>query len=60
VRWSFDLPRPAGNDGSYRVSRNREVGFDAIIELTVGDHDEVWLGGRAVLVVAGMLDWPGA
>lgn len=51
---------PPGDDGVYRVSQGREVGFDAIIELTVDADDEVWSGGRAVPVVAGTLDWPGA
>ena len=49
-----DLP-----GGFYRVSQGREVGHDAIIELSVDADGEVWSGGRAVAVVTGRLDWPG-
>lgn len=45
--------------GLYRVSQGREVGHDAILELTVDADGEVWSGGRAVCVVRGELDWPG-
>ncbi len=48
-----DLP-----GGFYRVSQGREVGHDAIIELSVDADGEVWSGGRAVAVVTGTLDWP--
>ena len=48
-----DLP-----GGFYRVSQGREVGHDAIIELTVDADGDVWSGGRAVAVVNGTLDWP--
>ncbi|HWS78221.1 MAG TPA: PhzF family phenazine biosynthesis protein [Thermomonas sp.] len=48
-----DLP-----GGFYRVSQGREVGHDAIIELSVDADGEVWSGGRAVAVVTGRLDWP--
>ena len=40
----------------YRVSQGREVGHDAIIELTVADG-EVWSGGRVCGVVRGEIDW---
>ena len=42
----------------YRVSQGREVGHDAIIELSIDADGDVWSGGRAVAVVTGMLDWP--
>jgi PhzF family phenazine biosynthesis protein len=48
-----DLP-----GGFYRVSQGREVGHDAIIELSVDAEGDVWSGGRAVAVVTGTLDWP--
>jgi PhzF family phenazine biosynthesis protein len=47
------LPSP---DGHYRISQGREVGHDAIIELTVADG-EVWSGGRVCSVVRGEIDW---
>ncbi|RZA20486.1 MAG: PhzF family phenazine biosynthesis protein [Lysobacteraceae bacterium] len=49
---------PAGGD-FYRVSQGREVGHDAIIELSIDADGDVWSGGRAVAVVTGTLDWPG-
>ena len=51
---------PGEPGGFYRVSQGREVGHDAIIELQVDADGEVWSGGRAVAVVTGALDWPGA
>ena len=48
-----DLP-----GGFYRVSQGREVGHDAIIELSIDADGDVWSGGRAVAVVTGALDWP--
>ncbi len=44
--------------GFYRVSQGREVGHDAIIELSIDADGDVWSGGRAVAVVTGTLDWP--
>lgn len=58
--WLAERGALPGSDGFYRVSQGREVGHDAIIELTVDADGEVWSGGRAVPVVAGTLDWPGA
>ena len=46
-----------GAGGFYRISQGREVGHDAIIELQVDAHDEVWSGGRARTVVTGAIDW---
>lgn len=47
-----------GDGGFYRVSQGREVGHDAIIELTVDDAGDVWSGGRVCTVVSGELCWP--
>ena len=46
-----------GDGGFYRISQGREVGHDAIIELTVDDQGDVWSGGRVCTVVRGELDW---
>ncbi len=46
-----------GDSGFYRISQGREVGHDAIIELTVDDAGDVWSGGRVCTVVTGELDW---
>lgn len=47
-----------GDSGFYRISQGREVGHDAIIELRVDDHGEVWSGGRVCTVLHGELRWP--
>ena len=47
-----------GEGGFYRISQGREVGHDAIIELTVDENGDVWSGGRVTTVVRGELDWP--
>ena len=54
--WLADRDALPGDSGFYRVSQGREVGHDAIIELTVADG-EVWSGGRVCSVVNGELDW---
>lgn len=46
-----------GAGGFYRVSQGREVGHDAIIELTVDAAGDVWSGGRVCSVVSGQLTW---
>lgn len=46
-----------GDSGFYRISQGREVGHDAIIELTVDASGDVWSGGRVCSVVRGELDW---
>ena len=56
--WLAERGALPGADGFYRVSQGREVGHDAIIELTVDADGEVWSGGRAALVVTGELEWP--
>ena len=58
--WLADRGALPGGDGFYRVSQGREVGHDAIIELTVDADGEVWSGGRAATVVTGVLEWPEA
>ena len=58
--WLAERGALPDSSGFYRVSQGREVGHDAIIELQVDAEGEVWSGGRAVAVVTGGLDWPGA
>ena len=54
--WLAERDALPGDSGFYRVSQGREVGHDAIIELTVADG-EVWSGGRVCSVVRGEIDW---
>ena len=46
-----------GDTGFYRISQGREVGHDAIIELTVDAAGDVWSGGRVCTVVRGSMQW---
>lgn len=55
--WLASRDALPGDGGFYRVSQGREVGHDAILELTVGDDGEVWSGGRVVTVVDGEIEW---
>lgn len=56
--WLAERDALPGDGGFYRISQGREVGHDAIIELTVDDAGEVWSGGRVCTVVDGAIDWP--
>ena len=58
--WLAERDALPSSGGFYRVSQGREVGHDAIIELTVDADGEVWSGGRAATVVTGVLGWPEA
>jgi PhzF family phenazine biosynthesis protein len=55
--WLASQDALPGDAGFYRISQGREVGHDAIIELTVDDGGDVWSGGRVCSVVRGELDW---
>ncbi|QIK80253.1 PhzF family phenazine biosynthesis protein [Lysobacter sp. HDW10] len=46
-----------GDGHFYRVSQGREVGHDAVLELTVDAEGHVWSGGRVCTVVDGHIDW---
>ena len=56
--WLASQDALPGTSGFYRISQGREVGHDAIIELTVDAEGEVWSGGRTCTVVEGHIDWP--
>ena len=55
--WLAERDALPGDGGFYRVSQGREVGHDAIIELTVDAAGDVWSGGRYCTVVSGRIDW---
>ena len=55
--WLASQDALPGDGGFYRISQGREVGHDAIIELTVDADGDVWSGGRVCTVVRGALDW---
>lgn len=55
--WLASQDALPGDGGFYRVSQGREVGYDAIIELTVDEVGDVWSGGRARSIVSGHITW---
>lgn len=55
--WLASQDALPGEGDRYRISQGREVGHDAIIELYVDEHGEVWSGGRVRSVVEGRIDW---
>ena len=55
--WLAERDALPGDGGFYRISQGREVGHDAIIELTVDGDGDVWSGGRVASVVRGEIDW---
>ena len=55
--WLAQRDALPGPGGFYRISQGREVGHDAIIELTVDADGDVWSGGRVCTVIRGELDW---
>lgn len=55
--WLASQDALPGDSGFYRISQGREVGHDAIIELTVDTDGDVWSGGRVCSVVRGELEW---
>lgn len=48
------IPRGARR---YRASQGREVGFDALLELSLDAAGDVWSGGQVRTVVRGSFDW---
>ncbi len=55
--WLASRDALPGENGRYRISQGREVGYDAIIELHVDADNDVWSGGRVQTVVRGTIDW---
>lgn len=55
--WLASQKAIPGDGHFYRVSQGREVGHDAVLELTVDDAGDVWSGGRVCTVVEGQIDW---
>ena len=44
----------------YRASQGRELGRDGIIEVTVDERGQVWIGGDTAAAIEGSLTWPGS
>lgn len=43
--------------GRYRASQGRELGRDGKLDLETDSDGEIWVGGAAVAVASGSLDW---
>ena len=41
----------------YRVSQGRELGRDGIVDVSVENGGDVWIGGESVVVIDGTLRW---
>ena len=44
-------------DKRYTASQGREVGHDALLELRIDEHGDVWSGGQVQTVIRGTIDW---
>ena len=43
---------------TYRASQGREMGRDGIVEVSVDESGQVWIGGNTVAAIEGSLMWP--
>ncbi|MGE8289655.1 MAG: PhzF family phenazine biosynthesis protein, partial [Stenotrophomonas sp.] len=55
--WLDERGALPGNGKRYTASQGREVGHDALLELSIDDHGEVWSGGQVQTVIQGTIDW---
>ena len=55
--WLDERNALPGSSRRYTVSQGREVGHDALLELHVDEHGEVWPGGQVQTVIRGTIDW---
>ena len=55
--WLDERGALPGHGGRYSASQGREVGHDALLELRVDEHGDVWSGGQVQTVIRGTIDW---
>lgn len=55
--WLDERGALPGNGKRYTASQGREVGHDALLELSIDEHGEVWSGGQVQTVIQGTIDW---
>ena len=55
--WLDERGALPGSGKRYTASQGREVGHDALLELSIDDHGEVWSGGQVQTVIQGTIDW---
>ena len=55
--WLDERDALPGVDKRYIASQGREVGHDALLELRIDEHGDVWSGGQVQTVIRGTIDW---
>ena len=55
--WLDERNALPGTGKRYIASQGREVGHDALLELSIDEHGDVWSGGQVQTVIRGTLDW---
>jgi len=55
--WLDERNALPGTDKRYTASQGREVGHDALLELHIDAHGDVWSGGQVQTVIRGTIDW---
>jgi PhzF family phenazine biosynthesis protein len=55
--WLDERDALPGSGRRYTASQGREVGHDALLELRIDEHGEVWSGGQVQTVIRGTIDW---
>ncbi|MNM87373.1 putative isomerase YddE [compost metagenome] len=55
--WLDERDALPGNNKCYTASQGREVGHDALLELSIDEHGDVWSGGQVQTVIQGTIDW---
>lgn len=55
--WLDERGALPGNGKRYSASQGREVGHDALLELHIDEHGDVWSGGQVQTVIQGTIDW---
>ena len=55
--WLDERNALPGTGKRYIASQGREVGHDALLELSIDEHGDVWSGGQVQTVIQGTIDW---
>ena len=55
--WLDERGALPGTDKRYTASQGREVGHDALLELSIDEHGDVWSGGQVQTVIQGTINW---
>ncbi|MCD9087728.1 PhzF family phenazine biosynthesis protein [Stenotrophomonas sp. SY1] len=55
--WLDERDALPGTGKRYTASQGREVGHDALLQLSIDEHGDVWSGGQVQTVIQGTIDW---